>query len=315
MSIQAYISSAQIEGEMHKVLHSPDELRKMQFGLKYSVALYGLFFGNVCLLNAQNYDCQVLLQDKDITNTDWASLEPCLGVANSEGISVNTSENVWRLIKIAFDGVENVPAEVYGKIRLVLPAISVMELSNISMSRVEIVEAFGGVHTLSNDTSNGFNDEQMQLIASKARYEWLGKGPETYSEYDLISMGEIVCHLNESDIERMHADAFKAAAESIGSIESCPQTQLQALAKLASRKDAFGDVKNWSKIDVSIIGNIVNGLTQSELAVIDENKLKLNHFYVQKHKTNGKGRNGKGISAASNTNQTDVNKSHSRKAE
>lgn len=84
-----------------------------------------------------------------------------------------------------------------------------MELSNISMSRVEIVEAFGGVHTLSNDTSNGFNDEQMQLIASKVRYEWLGKGPETYSEYDLISMGEIVCHLNESDIERMHADAFK----------------------------------------------------------------------------------------------------------
>ncbi|XP_069965530.1 uncharacterized protein [Bactrocera oleae] len=182
-----------------------------------------------------------------------------------------------------------------------------MELSNISMSRVEIVEAFGGVHTLSNDTSNGFNDEQMQLIASKVRYEWLGKGPETYSEYDLISMGEIVCHLNESDIERMHADAFKAAAEWIGGIESCPQTQLQAFAKLAMCKEAFGEVKNWSKIDVSIIGNVVNGLPQSELAAIDENKLKLNHFYVQKHKKNGRERNVEEISAASNTKQTDVN--------
>ncbi|XP_053950455.1 uncharacterized protein LOC128858314 [Anastrepha ludens] len=238
------------------------------------------------------YDCQVLLEDKEITNTDWESLEPCLGVANSEDISANTSENVWRLIKIAFDGVENVPPEVYGKIRLVLKAITVEELHNISMSRVEIVEAFGGVQGLSSNMSNGFTDAQMKLIASKVRNEWLGKEPEIYSEYDLISMGEIICHLNESDIENIHADAFKAAAEWIGSIESCPETQLQAFVKLAMREDAFGEAKDWTKIDVSLIGNIINGLSQPELAAIDENKLKLNHFYVQKQRKNGKGVNG-----------------------
>lgn len=85
---------------MHKVLHSRKEFRKMQFALKCLAVAFGLFASSVCFLNGQNYDCQVLLQDKEITNTDWASLEPCLGVANSEGISVNTSENVWRLIKI-----------------------------------------------------------------------------------------------------------------------------------------------------------------------------------------------------------------------
>lgn len=98
---------------------------------------------------------------------------------------------------------------MYGKIRLVLTAISVEELHNISMSRVELVEAFGGVHALSSDMNTGFSEEQMNLIASKVRFEWLGKEPETYSEYDLISMGEIVCHLNESDIEGIHADAFR----------------------------------------------------------------------------------------------------------
>lgn len=217
---------------MYKAFHSRLEFRQMHLALKCVAAAFGLFASSVCFLNAQKYDCQILLQDKDITNTDWASLEPCLSVANSESIPRNTSENVWRLIKIVstqshlhisfstnncilllfrkvFDGVEKVPTEVYGKIRLVLPAISVVELANISMSRVEMVEAFSGVHTLSNDTNNGFSDEQMQLIASKVRYEWLGKGPDTYSEYDLISLGEIVCHLNESDIELLHADAFK----------------------------------------------------------------------------------------------------------
>lgn len=44
----------------------------------------------------------------------------------------------------------------------------------------------------------------------------------------------------------------RAAAEWIGGIESCPQTQLQAFAKLAMCTEAFGEVKNWSKIDVSI---------------------------------------------------------------
>ncbi|XP_067635320.1 uncharacterized protein [Eurosta solidaginis] len=197
----------------------------------------------------QAYDCQTLLHDNGVNETDWKNLEPCLGVVNSEGISTNTSENVWRLIKTAFDGVENIPAEVYAKIHLVLTAITMDELHNISMSRVEIVEAFGRVHALrSSDMSQGFSEAQMALIASKVRNEWLGKEPQTYSEYDLISLGEIVCHLNESDIENIHADAFKFAAEFIGSIDACPETQLRNFAKLAMREDAFGEAKgehNW----------------------------------------------------------------------
>ncbi|XP_036341037.1 uncharacterized protein LOC118750557 [Rhagoletis pomonella] len=258
----------------------------MPLDRKFTSLALVIFLFSVCPTPSTHaYDCQVFLQDKEITSTDWASLEPCLGLANSEDISANTSENIWRLIKIAFDGVENVPPEVYGKIRLVLTAITNEELHNISMARVEIVEAFGGVHALnSGDTNKGFTDEQIKLIARKVRTEWLGKRPETYSEYDLVSMGEIACHLNASDIFNIHADAFKAAAESIGSIESCPETQLQAFAKLALRKEAFGEAKDWSKIVVSLVGNIVNGLSQPDMIAIDESKLKLNQFYAQKKK-------------------------------
>lgn len=87
------------------------------------------------------------------------------------------------------------------------------DLHNISMERVEIVEAFGAIRKkskyIAETTDVTFNEEQMRLIARKVRNEWLGKTPKTYSEYDLMSMGQIICHLNVTDILQIHADAFR----------------------------------------------------------------------------------------------------------
>lgn len=91
-----------------------------------------------------------------------------------------------------------------------LIAIPMEDLHNISMESVDMVEIFGAI---SNSMTfqvyqEGFNSDQLKLIAEKVRHEWLGKNPQTYSEYDLQVMGEILCYLNVSDIQNIHTDAF-----------------------------------------------------------------------------------------------------------
>ena len=70
-----------------------------------------------------------------------------------------------------------------------------------------MVEAFGAVR--STDEFGGFNEEQKTLIALKFHNEWLGKNPQTYSEYDLMTMGEIICQLQVNNIAEIHPTAFK----------------------------------------------------------------------------------------------------------
>lgn len=90
------------------------------------------------------------------------------------------------------------------------------------------------------------------------------------------------------------------AAEWIGELQNCPQDRLQAFAELGIRNDAFGKPKTWSKtvvsiflkrnfyfhlqrfcfqFKVSIIGNILNGLSMTDIESIDMDKLYLNLYY------------------------------------
>lgn len=97
---------------------------------------------------------------------------------------------------------ENIPPETYSKLGSILSAISLEDLQNITMDRVEIVEAFGSTHV-------NFDEQQLMVIASKVRSEWYGKEPHTYSEYDLVSLGQIICYIKPTDILQIHSDAFK----------------------------------------------------------------------------------------------------------
>lgn len=83
------------------------------------------------------------------------------------------------------------------------------DLRNITMKNVEIVEAFGLIRSTEKRPDAGFDRDQLKLLAKKIRHEWHGKEPETYSEYDLKAMGEILCYLNASDINDIHPIAFK----------------------------------------------------------------------------------------------------------
>ena len=78
------------------------------------------------------------------------------------------------------------------------------------MENVDVVKAFGAIRSNLYSEHSGFKAEQLGIIAQKVRKEWLGKNPFTYSEYDLMSMGEIICYLNITDIENIHGDAFRS---------------------------------------------------------------------------------------------------------
>ncbi|XP_037805809.1 uncharacterized protein LOC119599934 [Lucilia sericata] len=258
---------------------------------------------NVLLLSMANETkyCHEIFEDKHVKRISWLYLKQCLTIINGEDISKDIGENIWRLMKIAFDSLDNIPADSYKYMGYSLTFIPIKELRNISMENVDVVEAFGAIRSsLNKQHQDGFETEQLNILAQKVREEWQGKNPFTYSEYDLKSMGEILCYLNATDIENIHADAFKEAAEWIGMIEKCPKDRLQALANLAKRPEAFGEPQKWSKIDVcaqsvvtlyhidfksllfqvSIIGNILNGLTASEINSIAPDKLQLNTFYT-----------------------------------
>ncbi|XP_073831814.1 uncharacterized protein [Musca autumnalis] len=191
-------------------------------------------------------------------------------------------ENLWRLMKLSFDSsIDSIPYEAYRLMGYSLTAIPVDDLRNISMENVDMVEIFGSIiNTMTlREYQQGFSVEQLTLLAQKVRYEWLGKSPQTYSEYDLRTMGEILCYFNVTDIGNIHTDAFMEAIEWIGLIEKCPEDRLQAFANIARRPDAFGEPNKWSKLEVTIIGNILNGLSSNEINTISKDKLQLNHFY------------------------------------
>ncbi|XP_055913914.1 uncharacterized protein LOC129947399 [Eupeodes corollae] len=226
------------------------------------------------------FDCNQILSDTEIKFLNWEKLEECVTEIGRNPVDRNSSERIWQLIKNANDGIENISPLAYKNMGNLVTGIPLDDLRNITIDVVEIVKAFGSVQ-------KGFTDEQMTLIAQKVSNEWPNKNPRTYSEYDLISMGQIVCYLNRSDIAAIHAVALRYSAEWIGSLENCPADRIEAFARLAVQDNAFGSPSNWSTLDVSIMGNIIKGLTQSEIESISKEKLRFNkHFRIYTNRPN-----------------------------
>ncbi|XP_055681863.1 uncharacterized protein LOC129789239, partial [Lutzomyia longipalpis] len=106
----------------------------------------------------------------------------------------------------------------------------------------------------------GFNPEQMYAILGRVQSDWAEKVPETFSQYDLEALRQILCVMNQSEIERIHADAYKGAAQVIGGLQDCTPEVIQGFAKLAIQENAFGPPDSWTKLDVVTIGAVVSGL-------------------------------------------------------
>lgn len=147
-----------------------------------------------------------------------------------------------------------------------LLGIPVDDFQNITLDSIEIVTAFGKYH--------GLKQEQMSAVAEAVIRDWSEKVPTTLSEFDLIALGQVLCHFNKTDIARIHPDAYKGAAQVIGELRDCPVEITQTFAKLAIDVKAFGAPSTWSQFDVAVVGNIISGLPAEAYAQIPEQYIK-----------------------------------------
>ena len=53
----------------------------------------------------------------------------------------------------------------------------------------------------------------------------------------------------------------RAAASSVGGVVGCDEDRMQAFAELAM--DVFGEVSDWSTVDVATVGNMIGMMTRS----------------------------------------------------
>lgn len=158
-----------------------------------------------------------------------------------------------------------VPRDCFKNMGYALAGIPPEDFGNITIGDIEMVEIFG--------QHRGFNPEQMYAILEKVQEDWAEKVPETYSQYDLEALRQILCVMNQTEIERIHPDAYKGAAQVIGSLQDCAPEVIQGFAKLAIHQRAFGPPNGWSKLDVAIIGAVSSGLPPNLYKSIPSNNL------------------------------------------
>ncbi|XP_053480440.1 otoancorin [Ictalurus furcatus] len=87
---------------------------------------------------------------------------------------------------------------------------------------------------------------------------------------EMAGLGQFICGLQPNETEQLNATEFKDAVGDVGRA-SCPLSVLECLKKKAVA--AFGDPKGWGEADVSVMGNIMAGLTATELGYLSASVL------------------------------------------
>ncbi|XP_059617697.1 uncharacterized protein LOC132262443 [Phlebotomus argentipes] len=211
--------------------------------------------------NTVAVDCSKLLHSDgsdtpinawELQNLGLSELNECLSSIGAKPLDEELAKNVWDAMKSIYKIANAIPRECFKNMGYALVGIPPEDFDNITIGDIEMVEVFGQYR--------GFNPEQMYAILERVQSDWTEKIPETYSQYDLEALRQILCVMNMSEIERIHADAYKGAAQTIGSLQDCTPEVIQGFAKLAIHSMAFGPPDGWSKLDVVTIGAVVSGL-------------------------------------------------------
>ncbi|KAJ8004988.1 hypothetical protein DPEC_G00141990 [Dallia pectoralis] len=87
---------------------------------------------------------------------------------------------------------------------------------------------------------------------------------------ELVGLDQFICGLNAAEISQLHADAFREAVQSVGQVR-CPLAVMEHLKQLAV--SVFGEAQGWTEAQVTSMGNIMAGLSMSELRVLSPSAL------------------------------------------
>lgn len=214
---------------------------------------------NMCILETsslyvtckQAFDLEKRPTLIELKSTKTSDIIECLSYISKKQLPSAETVFVWRSIVKHFDGIPSIPESVLMSLQWVTPAISAEEYANMTLDDIDVIRNFGLDYNLVN--------EQLFAVADRVRADFAGKMPEDYTCYDLTALRNILCAFDASEIDRIHASAYKEAANVIGNLKCSPEV-MSAFAQLAMHRDAFGSPLNWSDAVIGVVGEVVKYL-------------------------------------------------------
>ncbi|KAI2655309.1 Otoancorin [Labeo rohita] len=139
-------------------------------------------------------------------------------------------------------------------------SFSTEELGNLSIASLDTLETL---------TTCSFTQTQRTAIwqayekASGISIAGLGK-------LEMVGLGQFICGLQPSQIDQLNSSSFREAADVVGRAP-CPPNIRDRLKEKAVA--AFGKPETWTEAQVSIMGNIIAGLSAVELGGLNSTVL------------------------------------------
>ncbi|XP_062581219.1 uncharacterized protein LOC134242870 isoform X3 [Saccostrea cucullata] len=90
----------------------------------------------------------------------------------------------------------------------------------------------------------------------------------TITSSELRSLGHMICAMSTGQISQITQAVYEASADKVGEVTSCSDTQMVEFANHA--KTAFGNVYNWTSVQVTNVGAHIGGLSKTEIATLTE---------------------------------------------
>nr|XP_024219012.1 uncharacterized protein LOC112211470 isoform X2 [Halyomorpha halys] len=189
---------------------------------------------------------------KSLSLLDEDGIKECIIILGKEPLTKEQSSTVWSALIDIYKSVDDIPQDSLQHLGWIANGIRQEHFYNLSLTEVDTIAAFGKLSWL--------NQEQLQNLNAAVFEQWSSKEIEDLSSYDLMNLRQILCAFNESEILKIHPDAYKDAAQELATLTNCTKEVIAGLAELATSPLAFGNPKNWTSLHIATIGCIMGGL-------------------------------------------------------
>ncbi|XP_054284090.1 uncharacterized protein LOC129000995 [Macrosteles quadrilineatus] len=191
----------------------------------------------------------------DILNTlSPQDVSDCFDLLGKDKLTEEQAHTLWQMILRVYGSADQIPEEKLRSLGWITKGIPPNNFFNMSFTDIDTVAAFGRYFEL--------NLDQLAALRDAVMFQWTSKEMSDLSSFDLANLGHILCAFNVSDISRIHADAYRDAANELSLLKNCSTEIIRGLANLAMSPYAFGDPRKWTALQVSSIGCVIAGVAQ-----------------------------------------------------
>ncbi|XP_067304921.1 otoancorin [Pseudorasbora parva] len=139
-------------------------------------------------------------------------------------------------------------------------SLSAEELGNLSIASLDTLE-----------TLTTCNFTQAQRTAIWQAFERVtGVSVAGLGRLEMVGLGQFICGLQPAQVDQLNSTSFREAVETVGRA-SCLLNVRERLKEKAAA--AFGKPETWTEAQVSVLGNIIAGLSTVELGRLNSTVL------------------------------------------